>query len=31
MAKVIPLEIFLINLKKIINKLIGLKSENNNK
>lgn len=31
MAKVILLEIFLINLKKIINKLIGLKSENNNK
>ena len=31
MAKVIRLEIFPTNLRKIINKLIGLKSENNNK
>ena len=31
MAKVIPLEIFPTNSRKTINKLIGLKSENNNK
>ena len=31
MEKVIHLEIFLTNLRKTTNKLIGLKSENNNK